>query len=185
MAKGSKQDFDSYFANKGSSVTCNNMPSINHVPSIAGRHNDFVSAKTFYFENKDRSIFYCRKNYLGSRIEIFDPLFMTADLLYIVNRFMVRTNHYGGMTFRLNLGGGLSNAKNVRGINLYQSESDFSLQHELPPAPFDLKAEFSKIFELYFEALHIDSALKAYPGTIAEVERAWKEYDKKSWENSD
>lgn len=180
-----KEDFQSYFANKKRYVTYGEIPSINSVPSIDGRHTPFTSAEKSYLEmNKDRSIFYCRINTQVSRVEIFDPVYMTADLLHLANRFMVRTNHYGGMTFRLHLTGGLSNAQQIPGITLFQSESEFSMEHELPPAPFDLKIEFSRIYDRYFEALHVDSAISQYPAALREIENRWKAHDELAWENS-
>lgn len=183
--KLSEQDFRSYFINKNNIVTYDNLPTTTSVPSIDGRHSDYQTVTRFFVEiDKDRSIFYCRANQSDARIEIFDPIFMIGELLHITNRVMKKTSHYGGMTFRLYLTGGLNNASQVKGITLYQSESDFSFDHELPPAPFDMKAEMSKLFEKYFEALHVDNSLTRYPKTIPRIQELWREYDKRSWEIS-
>ncbi len=179
------QEFRQYFVDKSSTVTYEDMPTDGGVPSIDGRHTDFRSAKRLYIEiDKDRSIFYCRANTETSRVEIFEPIFMTGELLHLANRIMTRTKHYGGMTFRLHLTGGLSNKAQERGITLYQSESEISFVHELPPAPFDMKAEMSSIFEKYFEAIHVDNSLTKYPETIPRIQQLWREYDRRSWENS-
>jgi hypothetical protein len=175
------QDFRSFLVNKDNVVIYDNMPTSPSVPSIDGRHTDFQAVNSFFIEiDKDRSIFYCRANKSDARIDIFEPIFMTGELLHLTDRLMKKTTHYGGMTFRLHLTGGLSNTTQLRGITLFQSESDFTLEHELPPAPFDMKAELSQIFEKYFEALHVDHSLKLYLDTIPRIESMWKEYDQKT-----
>jgi len=177
-----KEMFDGLFL-KNNIEIYNDLLSTTSIPLTNGRMFDPRLTKKIFVEiDNDHSLWCSRQIGGGFGIDMFEPVFLTGILLHIVNRIWKEHPYYGGMTLRIHVNGTIGVPRDVNGIDLAhgdRSVSDFEIEHELPVGPFDLKVELTKIFERWFEALHLDNPLKFFPKTIPAIEDRLNEADGK------
>lgn len=177
--KITKEYFHSLFANSESTVIYNDLPgewdATYNIPNYEGRSSDPHTVKREYFEiDNDRSIYFCIRLDGEHRINMYRPMFASGPILHLANRVLMETNYFGGATFKMNVNGSIVTE---RVVNIYdeiptggRAVSDFEIQHEMPSTPINVNDEYLKIFEKYFEALHIDNSLEIYRNsTIRDV----------------
>lgn len=102
----------------------------------------------------------------------------THPFPHIISRFNIFFAKFfavlGGATFRMNVNGSIVTGRVVNNYDEIptggRAVSDFEIQHEMPSTPINVNDEYLKIFEKYFEALHIDNSLEIYRNfTIRDV----------------
>jgi hypothetical protein len=153
-----------------------------NIPSYDGRMTDpQKSTKDFFEMDNDRSSYYCEVINGSVKNDMYQPMFVLGEFIHLMNKFLIRTNSYVGMTFRLKVRGGIKVPEfNEHGFRLEQGNrivNDIMIEHELPYAPFDLNNHLNLIFEKYFEALHLDNSLQLFQTTITSINNRWIQFD--------
>jgi len=162
--------FLSLFVTENSTVIYNDLPgeanSTSSIPNYDGRSSDPHTVRRDYFEiDNDRSIHFCRKIDTEFQLNMFPAMFLSGPMLHLANRVLTETGYYGGSTFRIMVNGSITTETDVGYSEIStggRTVSDFEIQHELPYSPIKVNEEFSKIFEKYFQALHIDNSLELF-----------------------
>lgn len=152
-----------------------------NIPSYDGRMTDpQKSTKDFFEMDNDRSSYYCEAINGSVKNDMYQPMFVLGEFIHLMNKFLIQTNSYGGMTFRLKVRGGIKVPEfNEHGFRLEQGNrivNDIVIEHELPYAPFDLNTQLNLIFEKYFEALHLDNSLQLFQTTITSINNRWAQF---------
>ncbi|MFY9299921.1 MAG: ATP-binding protein [Candidatus Nitrosotenuis sp.] len=139
------------------------------IPNFDGRSSDPHRIKRDYVEvDNDRSIHFCMRLDSEFRINMYRPMFSSCPFLHTANRILADSGYYGGATFRLKVNGSITTERSTGNYELEtggRTVSDFEIQHEIPYTPIKVKDEFLKIYQKYFESLHIDNALQIYKDT--------------------
>jgi len=174
--KVTRESFKDLFLNeKNSVVIYNDLPgeisATSSIPNSDGRSSDPHTVRRDYFEiNDDLSVHFCRRISGEHKLNMYHPMFVAAPLLHLAKRVYDNAHYFGGASFRVSVNGSIQTASSTydgREIpNGGRTVSDFPVQHEIPHAILDVKNEFLKIFEKYFEALHIDYASKIFKDTV-------------------
>lgn len=174
--KITRDSFRNFFVSEQSHVIYNDLGGVSgtSIPNYDGRSSDPHTSERDYFEiDNDRSIHFCRIIGGGHRITMYHPMFASGPMLHLANRILTETGYYGGATFRMSVNGSIATDSEVGYTEIPtggRTVADFEIQHELPYSPINVKDEFSKIFEKYFQALHIDNSLEIYSdSTISRV----------------
>lgn len=156
------------FMTNDSWVIYNDIPesSGRSIPNYDGRSSDPFNIEKAYFEiNNSRSIHFCRKISSDANISMYTPMFVVGSLIHLANRIFQESGYYGGSTFRLAVNGSITTDTNVDHNHLPnggRTVSDFIIHHEMNRFPIQINNEYQKIFQKYFEALHIDNAVHIF-----------------------
>jgi len=158
-----------------------------NIPSVDGRMSDpSINDKEFLEIDNDRSVYFCYHIRSGHQVSMYLPMFHLGDLIHLIKRILIDTKSYGGLTFRLKLRGSIrTDDYTGNGLPIPaggRDVSDFEIQHEIP-FPFDFEKEFKRIFEKYFEGLHIDDSLTLFDSTIDMIKSSWSTNDSTLNEN--
>lgn len=161
--KITKDYFDSLFVNSNSILIYNSLSRESNarlsIPNYDGRSSDYDTVKRNYFElDDDRSVHFCIRLDGEYRVDRYSVMFASCPLLHLANRVLNDTHHYGGVTFRIHVNGSISESRE----EYERTVSDFEISHEISYSPINIKNEFLKIFEKFFEALHVDNSLQKY-----------------------
>ena len=162
--------FNLLFATNNNLVIYNDLPresaAYASMPIHDGRSSDPHTIQREYFEiNTDRSIHICIRLDGEHNISMFTPMFTSGPMIHLANRIFQDTGYYGGATFRLRVNGSITTENNMGYVDIPhggRTVSDFEIQHELNNSPINVKDEYKKIFQKYFEALHIDNAVTLF-----------------------
>mgnify|MGYP001577763024 CR=1 FL=1 len=162
--KITEESFRNLFVNSSSTVIYSDLSNaFSSIPNYDGRSSDPHTVKRDYFEiNNDRSIHFCINLDNEFKINRYRIMWYSCPLLHLANRVLLDTHYYGGSTFRINVNGSIPEDIQHDG----RMVSDFEIQHEIPYSPINVKNEFLKIFEKFFEALHVDNSLQLFKPTI-------------------
>ncbi|HJW19327.1 MAG TPA: ATP-binding protein [Candidatus Nitrosotalea sp.] len=170
---------------KNGSVIYEHFPTDSNVfasiPKVEGRMSDpSINDKEFFEIDDDRSVYFCYR--ISTQVSMmYHPMFYLGDLMHLIKRILVDTKSYGGVTFRLKVRGSIKTDEYVAMIPIPGGDrnvSDFEIQHEIP-FPFEFEKEFKRIFEKYFEGLHIDNSLTLFNSTIDMIKSSWSANDVK------
>jgi len=178
--KLSNDSFREFFVNPSTSIiTYDMLPTTQNLPTVEGRMTDPSSTDPVYVEiNNDGSIFCCRTIGSQTGVDQFTPLFLTGELLHLFNRVSRVRSYYGGTTFRMRVNGSIPiwERRFFGAEDQGRHVSDFEIEHELPVGPINLTEEITKIFEKWFEALHIDDSLRRFPDTLSGIGEGWERF---------
>lgn len=189
--KLTRDTFRQYFVHPTNRyVTYDQLPTTTSLPTSEGRITDPVNTKRRFLEiDNDGSIYCCRIIGGDSMIDVFEPLFLVGELLHLHRRLFQKFSTYVGTTLRIRLNGSIpipDRLTNTVSTDLGDRVvSDFEIEHELPGGLFDMKDELTKIFEKWFEAIHIDNSLILFPTSIPAIEERWVAYDGKMYVKED
>jgi len=181
--KLSKETFRGFFVNPGNSIiTYDMLPTTQNLPTTDGRMTDPTDTGRVYVEmNNDGSIFCCEKLGSESGVDMFTPLFLLGELFHLFNRVLEHRTYYGGTSLRIGVNGSIPiRARGFRGLDSQDRHvSDFEIEHELSVGPIKLTEEITKVFEKWFEALHIDDSLTIFADSIPSIQDCWRQFGKR------
>ncbi len=189
--KLTRETFEQFFVHPGTSIiTYDHLSTTMSLPTSEGRITDPANtSRTFVEIDNDGSIYCCRKLESGYEIDVFEPIFLVSELLHLLRRFLQKHSSYVGTTFRIRMNDSIlipdKLTSHVRTGLGDRTVSDFEIEHELPAGLFDMKEELAKIFEKWFEAVHIDNSLTLFPETIPKIEQNWKTYDGRMYKDEE
>src|SRR3972149_3451268 len=181
--KLTKESFRQFFVHPITSiVTYDQLPTTTSLPTSEGRMTDPANTRRRFVEiDNDGSIYCCRILGEGSRIDVFEPIFLVGELLHLLQRLLQKHSSYVGITLRIRVNGSIPVPDRLTPLVSTdlgdRSVSDFEIEHELQAGLFDMKEQLTKIFEKWFEAVNLDDSLTLFPTSIPTIEHNWQTYD--------